>query len=1825
MDGRSEVTNNQTSWVGEGFEFWPGYIERRYVPCIDDMTGSPNNDVATGDQCWRSDNATMALNGGGSELVYETGKGWHSRSEDASKIEKLTGAPNGDNDGEYWKITAPDGTQYFFGLNNLPGQTSTTDSAWTVPLAGNHTGEPCHASTFAASFCSQAWRWNLDYVVDVHGNTMSYWYGKETNKYARNLTASDAAPYIRGGWLDHIDYGTWDRGSADRSISPIAQALFTPADRCVTSSCGTHDGVNWPDVPWDQECVGTSCPGQFSPTFWSTKRLSKVTTRVWDTTKPTPDWQNVDSWILTHSFPPAGDGSTHAGLWLNSIQNTGLVGAAITLPPVTFTPVSMPNRVLTTNNTTNNWQRIDTIITETGALINVDYSLPECTATNHPAAAETNTMRCYPVLVPDPNDSSHKNLITEWWQKYLVTSVAEADVQLVDGHQAPPVVTSYEYVGSPSWHYADDDGLTKPDRKTWSQFRGYGTVLTRVGDVPGQQTLTESHFLRGMHGDRLAPAGGTRIVTVPASLGDETIYDEDQFAGIVREVITYDGDVSKPVSKTVAVPWLSPPVASRTINGNTVSARFSATKITYAATALGVNASRGWRTTRIESSFSDTYGTVEWTSDSGDLAVTGDEKCTTYTYNRNITRNIIGAPKQTTTTTLPCDTAPRGSGEVISDVRKTYDGATSADTAPSFGDVTKVEQLKDWLTGTGTVWQTVAQATYDAFGRPVSGTDIKNRSTITSYSPASGGPVTKVTTTSPAPFNWVNSAESNPYWGSTTKTTDQNLRVAEASYDALGRTFRVWNVGWTRAGHETSPSVEYSYSFAPNRDAYPYVTTKTLHAAGGYLTSYQITDSLLRPRQTQSTAVSGGGRVVTDTLYDKLGRAQTTYAPHAEPGTAGGTLWWEPEWSVAAVTRTVFDNAGRATDQIFYSGNGINNLVEKWRTVTNYQGDLTMTTPPLGGTPTTVLTDAKNRTLELRQHTTASGVAGAYQTTKYTYNHKEQLIKVADPSGNEWIYTFDVRGRQTEVKDPDKGITKSAYNDFNEIESITDARGEVLWNVYDDLGRRVELRDDSATGALRAAWKYDTLSTGQVIRGQLAETWRYDPPGSANIYKQQTTAYNTRYQPTTIKFVIPSNEGTGLAGTWTFGLGYSNYDGSPTVVGFPAGGDLVAESVTTVYDAATGLPNRLNSNAFGVTNYVAGQQYTPYGEPSVTTAKTAGGLYVESATYYDEATRWVTRTTVAPETAIGSVSDRGYAYNPAGNIISITDTPQVGGPAKADKQCFAYDTLQQLTSAWTPQTSVACSTNPSIANLGGPAPYWMDWTIDSAGNRTREVSHTAAGDTTRAYALPNGGATTARPHAVTAVTTTSPGQPAVTTRYGYDNTGNTTCRPAAAAANACLPDSASQALTWDAEGRLSTVVAGGNTIETDVYQADGARLVRRDVTGTTIYLPGTELHRAPNGSVTTTRYYTFAGRTIASRLAVGLAWLYNDHQGTQQVAIAAATQTVSLRRQTPYGGSRGPAVAWPNQKGFVSGDTNATDLVHLGAREYDPSLGRFISVDPLQDLSNPQQWSGYTYAINSPISRSDPSGLMPPPGEPRAETYWRKLYNPDHNKAVEMWANVVRKEYSYRTRELDEKTGKMIHVNFVPLVTTDLSSDPNRARNKIKGASGNNPDNGGQADIICWNCEAKKILIWDVKHEGGQAENPGGAKSVNRYVDNLQELHKTDGISVQPGPDFEDELVGISPVTQTPLHVHASKTVRNQGVVVYRGAEYDKIEAKRKAKEMVDYAAVEEDPVADLAMMAAVTVGVVVVGACIVSVGCLVAGGVVVVGTLSRSDLALAA
>ncbi|WP_189853715.1 RHS repeat-associated core domain-containing protein, partial [Streptomyces omiyaensis] len=67
----------------------------------------------------------------------------------------------------------------------------------------------------------------------------------------------------------------------------------------------------------------------------------------------------------------------------------------------------------------------------------------------------------------------------------------------------------------------------------------------------------------------------------------------------------------------------------------------------------------------------------------------------------------------------------------------------------------------------------------------------------------------------------------------------------------------------------------------------------------------------------------------------------------------------------------------------------------------------------------------------------------------------------------------------------------------------------------------------------------------------------------------------------------------------------------------------------------------------------------------------------------------------------------------------------------------------------------------------------------------------------------------------------------------------------------------------------------------------------------------------------------------------------------------------------------------PGTKGFVGGDIDTTTgLTHIGAREYDTELGQFISADPILSLEMPQSVNGYGYASNTPLTLTDPTGLM---------------------------------------------------------------------------------------------------------------------------------------------------------------------------------------------------------------------------------------------------------
>lgn len=124
-------------------------------------------------------------------------------------------------------------------------------------------------------------------------------------------------------------------------------------------------------------------------------------------------------------------------------------------------------------------------------------------------------------------------------------------------------------------------------------------------------------------------------------------------------------------------------------------------------------------------------------------------------------------------------------------------------------------------------------------------------------------------------------------------------------------------------------------------------------------------------------------------------------------------------------------------------------------------------------------------------------------------------------------------------------------------------------------------------------------------------------------------------------------------------------------------------------------------------------------------------------------------------------------------------------------------------------------------------------------------------------------------------------------------------------------------------------------------------------------------------------------------------WLSQDHQATTMLAINSVTLETTRRRFLPFGGERGGVVDFLRKKGFVGGTIDAAaGLTTLGARQYDPGLGRFLSVDPLMDLSDPQQMHGYAYANNNPVTFSDPSGLLPGAGAYRPPSSGRDKSRP---------------------------------------------------------------------------------------------------------------------------------------------------------------------------------------------------------------------------------------
>jgi RHS repeat-associated protein len=1550
LDGLTAASNNQPSWVGDGFGYNPGFIERGYKPCTDD--GQTN----VGDQCWSTDNATLSLSGTGGELIQVSTNPdvWRSTNDDGSRIERLrdTSKNNGDNDGEYWRLTDTTGVQYFFGLNRLPGYTSGTEtnSAQYVPVFGNNLNEPCYNATFSLAHCQQAYRWNLDYIVDPHGNSMSLWYMRDTNNYARNHTDTTVSTYVRGAVLDRIVYGTHRRAPDGTPTGPDTalagrapmRVVFGVADRCVvagaTCTSAQANWPNWPDVPWDQQCTSMlNCAGRYSPSFWTTKRLSTVTTQV---EAAVGSWKDVERWTLTHEWKNPGDGHDKT-LFLGRIGHTGLVGGSQSVPDVVFSGIQMNNRV-DINGSRNPIirYRISSITTEAGGVISVNYSAKDCvTASKMPANAHTNTFRCFPVYWTQPGQSAPT---LDWFHKYVVTSVVE------DGkHGSAATVTAYTYpTDAGAWHY-DESELTAPSRKTWGQWRGYEQVTVTVGAAGGTQSRTVSRYFRGMHGDKL-PSGSR---TVSYTVNGTSYNDVNRYAGMTREQIVHNGVGGAVISTTLTEPWSFGPTATRDRLGVVVEAWVTNSLRTTVRTTL--DNGRADRVTESTTTYSDASagpaGRPVQVDNAGDKSSPADDQCTRYWYARNDTAHMHAHLIRVQTVGVNCATTPNQGTQVLSDVRTYHDGATTFGTSISKGDATRGEERSGW-DGTNPVYTLTSRSVFDAYGRLTDTWDALDRHTGTTHThtPA-GGPVTATTATGPK--GWTTTTTYEPGTGLATRIVDPNDRVTDFTYDPLGRLTAVWRPGRDRSANAT-PSVRYTYLVRATGGPSA-VTTETLNPAGAYVASYALYDGLLRDRQTQSAGV-GGGRVITETVYDSRGLPGKTNGPYYNTQSPGTTLVTPTGDNVVpSQTVSTHDGAGRVIASVLMSY-----AVEKWRTSNAYGGDRTDVTPPAGGVTTSSLTDARGNVVEVRQYNGATPTpwtAGSYDRTTYTYTARGDVDTVTDGTGQiSWRYVYDQRGRKTQSQNPDAGTSTYTYDDAGQLLTHADGQGRPLAYTYDELGRKTAVYEGSTAGPKVADWTYDTLLK-QVPTGST----RYV---GAAAYRVETTGYDAAYRPTGTRVTIPAVEGP-LGGTYQFGATY-NADDSLATTSIPAVGGLPTETLAYGYNNL-GMATTLS----GASTYVTQTDYTALGHLALVNLRDGPtGRNLQQYWFWDLPTSRLAEHLVFGDTAPDIAKDTFYTYDNAGHITRAADllTPHGAGYGPDDTQCFRHDNRGRLAEAWTPETG-NCTPAPTMAGVdGATAPYWLTWTFDAAGNRRTQVSHATAGNTTTTYNHPSPGQ--AQPHTLRTAVTSGPGVNRTDT-YDYDAAGNTTGRPGS---------TGRQTLHWNAEGKLERLQEVGRQDTTFIYDANGNQLIRRDGASATLYLPGMEVTDPSDSSPpTATRYYNHAGQTVAVRGSAGLHWLVADHQGTSQLSFRTSDLVKTQRRTLPYGGPRGPDPAWPGQRGFVGGTKDpSTGLTHLGAREYDPETGRFLSVDPVFDSTDPQSINGYGYGGYSPVAFSDPSGTI---------------------------------------------------------------------------------------------------------------------------------------------------------------------------------------------------------------------------------------------------------
>jgi RHS repeat-associated protein len=788
-------------------------------------------------------------------------------------------------------------------------------------------------------------------------------------------------------------------------------------------------------------------------------------------------------------------------------------------------------------------------------------------------------------------------------------------------------------------------------------------------------------------------------------------------------------------------------------------------------------------------------------------------------------------------------------------------------------------------------------------------------------------------------FTWLTTGGILRIW----KVTAPDTKVTTYAYVALPPN---WNVTQTTVTDARNNATIYRFNSSGDvtsvTDALNGLTSYTYDThhnvtqvtnARGIITTYQYNG---RNKVTRVVQNVGGLALTTTLTWDSNDNLLSV------TNTRGiiTAYQYNATHNLTSVTKAQGTPAQSLTQYTYTTWGGVASVIDPRGKTTIFAYDtrrrLTTVDPPAGGNTTYVYNTLDDRT---------SMTNGNGRTWTFTYDTARNLLTETDPRSNRTSSLYDAVGNRTRVTDPRNFPTNFTYDTRDRITTITDPLSQSTTYLYDAVGNLTRITN--ARG-YATNFAYDALNRLSSVTDALgrATTYQYDAVGNRTQMvdrKGQTFTYTndavdrlTQVQVGSTVFSYTydaaGNRLTLTDGTGTTTFQYDELD-RLTRMTYPD-----TKAVIYTYDAASNRLSLTNpANVLFTYVYDDANRLTQIRQGGRTWALNYDAAGNRTSLLHPNGARinytYLTNNWLATIThkQAGGVTFETltYGYDANGNRTTLTDA--------TGTTAFGYDELNRLTSGAYP---------------GGYGTW--SWTYDAVGNRF--IQNSPSGQTTYGYDANN--------------RLTQAGS----TTYSYDNNGNLTSI------------SGGTSFTYDAHNRMSQANFPGGLVVQYTYNGDGLKIRRIEGAATTrYYCDGIRpIYEAKaDGSRNADLERDIFGNLLARQDAAGTRYYYHHDGLGSMVGLTESSGVVAAQRwYDAWGNSRASSGSAPGNYRFTGAELDPTSgLYHMGARFYDPTIGRWLSEDPVQDRHfRPAALNFYSYAFANPVRLIDPSGMEPPSG-----------------------------------------------------------------------------------------------------------------------------------------------------------------------------------------------------------------------------------------------------